>query len=349
MSQGKTAIFGRTRHLGMIALTLFVVGCKTIHSPVGDVYSGYKTLEPPRAEFAVGAAWIPTLDATNGAGLPSTSLSSSATSDIKLTNGLKLDIGAVLTKYLGFSGSDKKNIDVTISDAEIVSVKDLSDLQLAGSSRTFIHSAVRVKRFTILADSSQNLEVRNAVLKRLNLVDGNLTVTPTGRTEVTGANLYVAYKTVEASRLKTSAKRLSVSYDTKEKVSLDGFTLSAWSRFTYPCSEGPRVYWLVQSDSIVEGATTLRRSGHVTLSKQPSQQYQSTPSKKLFDVSSDAVISVYKGLDGNVVRQAQLRFAYDGMEVIDDNNGQAHCRQVSGGSDKGTVELVVFEYTLGTN
>lgn len=342
-------VLWRAGRLTLLSIACFIAACGSVHGPISDIYNGYRKLDPPRSNFSVGAVWVPALNSTSGPGLPADSLNTGSTSNYMLASDDGLDVNFSISQYLGFGGGGTKTLNVNVTDAEIVTVDNLSDLPLGDSAKNFVYSAIRVNKFNINADSSIYSKLHNVLIERLNLSNGNITLSTNNNIEISGANLYIAFKTIEVSKPIAKIKRLSVNYDTEEKISLKGITLKAWSRFTYPCNEGPRVYWLVQSDQIMDGATSLRRSGYTALEKAPSQEYQSSKTKQLFDVSSDDIIDIYKGLDGNTVRRVQLRLAYDGMEVVDYLPGETLCHQVSKGSSQGVIELVVIEYDLKSN
>lgn len=329
--------------LGFVLVASFTTGCTTsklAESGVEAAFPGYKALEPPRANLEIGAILLGD-SATTGNGLGAEDLMVQAIPAMELRSGELSQLGAIIPGIVELDANTKSALEIQIKSGSIVSVKDISKLPVNEGSK-FLYQAVRVDEITLKVRGGYSIEALDAAIKELGVVGAHAKKISDSQASIEGANLYIAYRTIEFSRPKVSRKSIDVHYDSKSSTTVSGFNLTAWTNFRYDCREEPAVNWRVRNESIRVAGSSLSLDGIFTLAKRTSDKYDAPPGMRIYDVSADKYAPVYRGVSGSKVVEAQVRTKYDGKEFA----RGPECKLVVDGSGKGTAEISVVEYAF---
>lgn len=291
------------RYLSVV-LFFALAGCVTAPwKNSAQLLPGYQSFNPPRTDVPIGAVWM---DGPGymGAGLPLAQIRVQDAPDMLTDFSSRAAFEANIATMLGLSVDTGSDSSVQLKSIQIESVADYTDLPF-GKADAFIVNAVRVKDFSIKTKSNNAGDISGEIAKKPGVSGASVVASTTDTVDVSGSDLYVAYKVLRTSKPKIASKSLSFNYK-PSRVTVDGYTLEAKLEDNYPCKETPHFHWSVSNPDILADG--------VGLSVHRFQRASSDSDSRPRWVTSSGRVPIRKSLSKNVVTEVQVEFAFAGTE-----------------------------------
>ncbi|MFB9110042.1 hypothetical protein [Flavobacterium gyeonganense] len=215
------------KHILLVILLIFSSSVKTIANNMTtiDPFEGFKIMSLPRENVPIGALWNLSLGPI-GTGVGPEFLQNSKSfssfnqiTDKNFSDSINLGLQNYMTLNGRYSANNKSQFKV--EDVSIVTLNS-TDVLKNSIGQYIVYEAIKISKISVIIEKNKDLEIKASLLKLFKNLDitNETEVKNEKKLEMTGVDLYIAYRIVKVEKAKSYKEKLKF---TSEGYSGNGF------------------------------------------------------------------------------------------------------------------------------